>query len=89
WFWTTWLDGGWRVLVRAANQRHWRWRDKNLPAQEIAKRLPTRHTGRLRRGGTETVRFGITTVRLRERPRTPLSMVVVRHGKQEPLVLVT
>ena len=31
----------------------------------------------------------MTTVSLKEQPDTPLSMIVVRHGKQQPLVLVS
>lgn len=87
--WAAWLAAGREVLVRAANQRYWCWRDSPRTAQQIARHLPLKHTGRLRRGSDKTVRFGLTQVRLREHPEQPLTMVVVRHGRREPLVLVT
>jgi len=87
--WAAWLAADRAVLVRAANQRYWLWRDSPRTAQQIARHLPLKHTGRLRRGSDKTVRFGITQVCLREHPEQPLWMVVVRHGKREPLVLVT
>ncbi|WP_421620638.1 transposase [Alkalilimnicola ehrlichii] len=87
--WRHWLEQDWPVLVRAANQRYWLWRDGAHTAQQIARQLPLKHQGKLRRGGARTVRFGLTRVSLREHPERPLSMVVVRHGKREPLVLVS
>lgn len=87
--WQTWLDAGDAVCIRVTNQRHWHWRDRKLSAQEIAKKLPCKHEGRLTRGDKRHVRFGITKVTLPQRPETPLYMTVVRHGSMEPLVLVT
>ena len=45
--------------------------------------------GRLRRGRDKEVPFGITRVSLPKHPDKPLWMVIVRHGKHEPLVPVT
>lgn len=87
--WNTWIEDGWDILVRAANQRFWLWRDEQKAAQQIARDLPLKHRGKLTRHSTEDVRFGITSVYLREHPDKKLSMVVVRHGKREPLVLVS
>ena len=87
--WGTWIEGDWDVLVRVANRRYWLWREGPRTAQQIARALPLKHRGTLRRGGKETVAFGITRVFLRAYPDRPLWMVVVRHGKREPLVLVT
>ena len=87
--WKAWIEDGWDVLVRAANQRFWLWRDTQKTAQQIARDLPLKHHGSLRRGQKKEVSFGITRVALREYPDKPLWMVVVRHGKREPLVLVT
>lgn len=87
--WDVWLKDEWPVLVRAANRRYWRWRDGSHTAQQIARQLPLKHTGKLRRGRAKAVRFGITRVALPAHPDRPLWMVVVRHGKREPLVLVT
>ena len=87
--WDAWLKEGSEVLVRAANQRYWLWRETQKTAQQIARRLPMKHRGKLRRGHKETVPFGITRVHLRDHPDVPLWMIVVRHGKQQPLVLVT
>ena len=87
--WSAWFEGGYRMLVRAANQRYWLWRDQPKTAQQIAKALPLKHRGKLRASGKETVHFGVTRVQLREHPEKPLWMLVVRHGKREPLVLVT
>jgi len=77
------------VLVRAANQRFWQWRDTAKTSQQIARDLPLKHRGHLRRGQHIPVRFGITKVTLREHPETPLWMIVVDHEKSERLVLVT
>ena len=87
--WARWLADDWPVCVRAANQRYWLWRDSKRTAQQIARHLPMRHTGRMRHSHVRTVRFGITTVRLPGHEAQPLSLVVVRHGKREPLVLVS
>ena len=87
--WAHWLAEDYAVCVRAANRRHWLWRDGRHTAQQIAKAVPMRHTGRMRQHHTRRVRFGITTVYLPDYPETPLTMVVVRHGRQEPLVLVS
>jgi len=87
--WRHWLTRDWDVLVRVMNLRHWLWRGGCYKAQEIARRLPLKHRGKLRRGGDEEVRFGVTQVRLPAFPGRPLWMVVVRSGKREPMVLVT
>ena len=71
--------------MRAANQRYWLWRDQLKTAQQIANVLPLKHTGQLKRHGSTRVRFGLTKVFLREHEDTPLTLIVVRHGKQEPL----
>ncbi len=87
--WDFWLRGDWRILVRSANLRHWLWRGSKETAQQIACQLPLKHRGKLRKQARESVRFGITTVFLKEHPDTPLSMIVVRHGKRQPMVLVS
>jgi len=87
--WQHWLAHSYRVAVRVSRQRHWLWRGQRLSAQEIAKCVGVKHTGSLRRRGNKQVRFGITTVRLPDMPEHPLSMVIVRHGKKEPMVIVT
>ena len=87
--WDRWLEEGWPVLVRAANQRYWLWRGVRKTAQQIARALPLKHRGRLRRGQNKELPFGITRVSLPNHPDQSLWMVVVRHGKREPLVLVT
>lgn len=76
-------------LVRVANLRYWHWRGGNGTAKQIARQLPLKHHGRMRPTSKQTVRFGITRGNLRDHPDTPLWMLVVRHGKKEPLVLVT
>ena len=87
--WDFWLKGEWKILVRATNQRYWHWNGRMGTAQQIAKQLPLKHKGKLKPRGQTEVRFGITTVTLNDHPDHPLSMVVVRHGKQEPMVLVS
>ncbi len=87
--WKRWIEDEWDVLVRADNKRFWLWRDSEKTAQQIARDLPLKHRGKLTRRSKEEVRFGITRVVLRDHPGKWLSMVVVRHGKQQPLVLVT
>ena len=87
--WKVWLEDEWDVLVRAANRRFWLWRGHQKTAQQIARDLPLKHRCSLRRGQKKEVPFGITRVALREYADKPLWMVVVRHGKREPLVLVT
>ena len=51
--------------------------------------MPLKHYGKLKKSSKSTVKFGITKVYLKEHPAKELYMVVVRHGKQQPLVLVT
>lgn len=87
--WKVWLEEDFDVLVRVTNQRHWQRGTFKGPVQELAKQLPAKHQGILRRGSQETVRFAVTTVRLPEFPERPLSLIVVRHGKQEPMTLVS
>jgi len=89
--WKVWLadEDGFDVLVRADNKRHWLRGNKALKAQEIAKQLPLKHQGTLRRGSGKEIRFGLTRVRLPEHPNRPLTMIVIRHGRREPMVLVT
>jgi len=87
--WRFWIKGDWPIVVRAVNQRFWNWRDSFGTAQQIAKKLPLKHRGKLKPNSKQTIRFGITKVSLKEHPDTQLSMIVVRHGKQQPLVLVS
>jgi|GEM_PF-1154779 len=87
--WKAWLEAGYPMLVRAANLRYWHWRGGHGTAQQIARQLPLKHEGRMRPKSKQKVRFGITRVHLRDHPDTSLWMLVVRHGKKEPLVLVT
>ena len=60
-----------------------------MSAQQIVRQLSLKHHGKLTRRGQETVRFGLIKVCLRERPDQDLTMLVVRHGAQQPLVLVS
>lgn len=89
--WKAWLaeEEGFDVLVRADNKRHWLRGCEKLKAQDIAKQLPLKHRGTLRRGSDKEIRFGLTRVRLPDHPDHPLTMIVIRHGKREPMVLVT
>jgi len=92
--WEKWLEEkegetAYEVLVRAANQRHWQRGRFKGTAQELAKQVPCKHRGRLRRGADKEIRFGLTRVRLPERPDRPLTFIVVRHGKSEPMVLLS
>jgi hypothetical protein len=87
--WRAWIDGGYNVLVRATNQRFWQWRGRSLRAQAIAKELPCKYEGNLHRGKKRAVRYGVTEVCLPAHPDVKLTMIVVRHGHREPLVLVT
>jgi len=87
--WDFWIKENFRICVRATNLRHWSWRKKLASAQNIAKQMSTKHIGTLKPKGKKEIRFGITTVSLKEHPDVKLSMVIVRHGKQQPLVLVT
>jgi len=87
--WDQWIPHQYQILVRVTKQRHWHWRNRALDAQAIAKQLPCKHQCKLRRHGNKSVKFGITTVRLPSQPDTALTMVVVRHGKNEPMVLVS
>jgi len=81
--WDFWIKGNWPIVVRSMNQRFWNWRSSFGTAQQIAKQLPLKHRGKLKPQAKETIRFGITKVSLKEHPDTPLSMIVVRHGKQQ------
>lgn len=87
--WSHWLSRDWDVLVRVMNLRHWMWRGGRYKAQEIARLLPLKHRGKLHRSRDEEVSFGITKVRLPAFPDRDLWMLVVRHGRKEPMVLVT
>ena len=87
--WDFWLENNFRICVRAANLRYWNWSKGFGTAQQIAKQLPLKHKGKLKKDSKETVKFGITKVFLKEHPDKTLYMVVVRHGKKQPLVLVT
>jgi len=87
--WGHWLCHSFQIVVRVTKQRHWRWRDSSMNAQEIAKRLPCKHRCQLRRHGDAEVKFGLTTVYLPSHPNKPLTLIVVRHGKKEPMVLVS
>jgi hypothetical protein len=87
--WDHWLCHRFQIVVRATKQRHWKWRKRSMDAQEIAKRLPCKHSCKLRRHGDTEVKFGLTTVLLPSHPDKPLTLVVVRHGKKEPMVLIS
>jgi len=87
--WDHWLCHKFQIVVRVTKQRHWKWRNSSMDAQEIAKRLPCKHTCKLRRHGDTEVKFGLTTVHLPSHLDKPLTLVVVRHGKKEPMVLVS
>jgi hypothetical protein len=88
--WNAWLsEEDFDVLVRVTDQRHWLRGNRSLSAQQIAREIPARYQGALRRGGTKEIRFGVTRVRLPSHPDRPLSLIVVRHGKREPMVLVS
>jgi len=87
--WSHWLKHEYQMLVRVTKQRHWLWRNGAIDAQAIAKCLPCKHQCKLRHYGDKRVKFGITTVRLPSHPDTALTMIVVRHGKKEPMVLVS
>jgi len=87
--WNVWLKEDFDVLVRVTKQRHWLRGSFKGDVQELAKQLPTKHRGKLRKGSDKDIRFGLTRVRLPEHPDRPLSLIVVRHGKREPMVLVS
>ncbi len=87
--WDHWLCHSFQIVVRVTKQRHWQWRNSSMNAQEIAKRLPCKHRCQLRRHGDTEVKFGLTTVYLPSHPYKPLTLIVVRHGKKEPMVLVS
>lgn len=87
--WKAWLKEEFEVLVRADSKRHWLRGKEKLGAQQIAKNLPLKHKGTIRRGSEKNIRFGLTRVSLPSYPDKKLSMIVVRHGKQEPMVLVS
>jgi hypothetical protein len=87
--WDIWLEEGFDVLVRVTKQRHWLRGNFKGNVQDLAKQLPTKHRGKLRSGSDKDIRFGLTRVRLPEHPDRPLSLIVVRHGKREPMILVS
>jgi len=87
--WDYWISHAFNMVVRVTKQRHWLWRNQALNAQDIAKQLPCKYRCKLRANGATEVKFGITTVFLPSHPYQPLSMVVIRHGKREPLLLVS
>ncbi|MEA1937847.1 MAG: transposase [Pseudomonadota bacterium] len=89
-FWKFWLKEKFRIVVRADNKRHWAWRGRKMFAQDIAKQVPCKHKGQIGRGKKKReVAFGITKVRLPAYMDRQLWMIVVRHGKLQPMVLVT
>ena len=81
--WDTRIKDGNHVLVRAANQRFWLWRDQEKTAQQIAKALPLKHRGKLTRNSDKTIKFGLTRVYLKEHPERPLTLIVVRRQKEK------
>lgn len=87
--WNHWLWRSYQIVVRVTKQRHWKWCNSSMDAQTIARRLRCKHRCALRRHGNTEVKFGLTTVYLPSHPDKPLTMVVVRHGKKEPMVLVS
>ncbi len=87
--WSAWLKEKFEILVRADAKRHWIRGNQKLGAQQIAKMLPLKYEGTIRRGSKKSIRFGLTRVSLPSHPEQKLSMIVVRHGKEEPMVLVS
>ena len=89
--WREWLHNGFKVVARVTDKRYWQWRNNKVTAQGIARQLPTKQMGFLKRSSKKrrSVRFGVTRVYLPQCPDYPLTMIVVRHGWREPLVLVT
>jgi len=87
--WDHWLCHRFQIVVRVTKQRHWLWHNRRMDAQAIAKQLPCKHRCKLRCYGNKEMKFGLTTVRLPSHPDKPLTLIVVRHGKKEPMVLVS
>jgi hypothetical protein len=98
------LDDGRRFLIRLRGDRHLRWPEevekketeerKPLSAFELAATcpLPFRETIVRQEPGGEQIwplRFGARPVRLPDRGRVPLYLVVVEGPWQKPLVLLT
>ena len=80
-----WLRAERHVLVQAANQRFWQWRDTAKTAADCPRSAT--NTAATCAVGSISRWFGITKVTLREHPETPLWMIVVDHEKSERLVL--
>lgn len=58
--WNAWLKEDFDVLVRVTKQRHWlRGRFKG-DVQKLAKQVPTKYRGTLRKGSDKDICFGLT-----------------------------
>ena len=84
------LDEGYDFVIRQRGDRHVSWRGRKVEVRAVAKDLkcPTKVRGR-RGKRRETLFLGSTTVRLPGRPDHPLSLVVVKGGGPDPLMLLT
>lgn len=87
--WESWKEEKFEVLVRISNKRHWMRSGRKQSLFEIMRQVPLKHSGKLRYGSDKEVRFALTGVTLPEYPDWPLTMIIVQHGKKEPMVLVT
>lgn len=87
--WEAWQKEKLDVLVRITEQRHWVRGGKKQSLKEILRQVPLKHKGKLRYGSEKEVRFALTKVTLPDYPEWPLTMIIVKHGKQAPMVLVS
>jgi len=87
--WETWQEDKLDVLVRITGQRHWVRSGRKQSLPEIIRQVPLKHKGKLRYGCEKEVSFALTSVTLPDYPEWPLTMVIVKHGKREPMVLVS
>jgi len=87
--WKAWEKDKFDVLVRITDQRHWVRSGKKQSLSEIVRQVPLKHKGKLRYGSKKEIHFALTKVTLPEYPEWPLTMIIVKHGKQEPMVLVS
>ena len=80
-------------LLRMTNKRYLLWGRETLYPQEIVKKINLRYKETLPR--TEEwknplkVKYGITTVRLPDRPELKLKLIAIKGFGQEPMVLLT
>ena len=84
------LDAGYDFVIRQRGDRHVSWRGRKVEMRVVAKDLKCPTKVRSRRGKRRQALFlGSTTVRLPDRPDHPLSLVVVKGGGADPLMLLT